>query len=1271
MSTPLPEGPEAAPESALPSPDAPRGFWEKLVAWFLYNKLVVFVLALMLVAGGVYVAPFDWQVGSIERSPIPVDAIPDIGENQQIIFTEWSGRSPKDVEDQITYPLTTALLGISGVRTVRSSSAFGFSMIFVIFDDSVEFYWSRSRVLERLSSLAPGTLPEDVKPTLGPDATALGQIFWYTLEGQDAGGRVVGGWDLDELRSIQDWTVRYALQAVDGVAEVASIGGHVREYQVDIDPEAMRAHGVTINEVAAAVRGSNLDVGARTLEINGAEYIIRSRGFVQSLEDLEAAVVAVRQNTPIRVRDLAHVAYGPALRRGALDDAGAPAVGGVVVARFMENPLSTIHAVGKKIEQIQAGLPRRTLEDGTVSQVTIVPFYDRTGLIHETLETLSTALYQQILITIIVVLIMLRNLRSSLLISSILPLGVLLAFVSMKVTGVDANIMALGGIAIAIGTMVDIAIVFIENMAQHLDAAPRDANRSTVIRRATAEVAPAVMTSVLTTTVSFLPVFGLSATELRLFAPLAFTKTFAMVGALVLCVLILPGAALIILRRRPAPTATQARGWRRIPRSVLRWTHARDWLLVALGALLAFYLLFAGLVVIGLGLFRLARPLLAPRTVARLTSLENVVAVLALALALSANWRPLGPGKGLLLNALFVGVLIGLVLGTFHVFQRYYGALLSVFLRRKLLFLAVPAAIVLFGFTAWLGFDRVFAWVPGPVRTSRPVSALAHALPGFGREFMPPFDEGSFLYMPSTMPHASIGQVLEMLSDMDARIAEIPEVDRVVGKLGRAETAIDPAPISMLETVITYKPEYRVKEDGARVRQWRDHIRRPQDIWNEIIQVAERPGFTSAPLLMPINARIVMLQSGMRAPMGVKVHGPDLESIERFGLALEAILKEVPSLRAEAVFAERVVGKPYLEIDIDREAIGRYGLSIVEVQAVLEVALGGMDLTRSVEGRERYAIRARYMREQRDSVGALRNIFVPTSEGEHIPLGQLASIRYVHGPEMIRSEDTFLTSYVLFDRQPEVAEVSAVEQAQAAIRARIDAGTLTVPDGVSYVFAGSYENQLRSEKRLTLLIPIALLLVFILLYLQFHRVAVSAIIYSSVVVAVSGGFLLIWLYGQTWFLDFSVFGTSMRDLFQVGTVNLSVAVWVGIIALIGIATDDGVVLSTYLKQRFEDAPPRTRDDIHARTLEAGMRRVRPCLMTTATTILALLPVITSRGRGSDIMMPIALPAVGGMAIELVTLFVVPVLFCALEESKLKRQPRPILAEPVVPPREQA
>ena len=1230
------------------------GGWERLIGWFLDNRLVVFILIAMLFLAGIYVSPFDWNTGKIDRDPVPVDAIPDIGENQQIVFTAWGGRSPRDVEDQITFPLTTALLGIPGVRTIRSSSAFGFSTIYVIFEDDIEFYWSRSRVLEKLSSLPPGTTPEGVTPTLGPDATALGQIFWYTLEGHNEKGELVGGWDQDELRSVQDWMVRFSLQGVKGVSEVASVGGFVREYQVDVDPDAMRANGVTLAQVAKAVKGSNLDVGARTIELNQVEFVVRGLGFVKDTADLEQAVIVSRGNTPIRVRDVANVSVGPALRRGALDDAGAPAVGGVVVARFMENPLAVISAVKKQIERIQPGLPKKTLANGEVSQITIVPFYDRTTLIHETLDTLSESLYMEILITVIVVLIMLRNLRSSLLISGLLPLGVLTAFVVMKLTGVDANIMALGGIAIAIGTMVDIGIVFVENMNQHLDELPPDGNRNDAIRRATAEVAPAVMTSVMTTVVSFIPVFGLSSTELRLFAPLAFTKTFAMTGILILAIIILPGAAQIVLRKQPEAIQSSKHGLFRILASIFRKAHIRDWLLMVLGGAMLKVNVPLAIFVTMLGVFRVCRPLLPERFNRIWTLIENYLAVIGVTVALTWMWMPLGPDNGLIINGLFVGALVSVVLGAYRLFEKLYPIILNFFLRHKILFLSIPSALILFGLTVVLGFNTLFGFLPQSVKTNSAVSRIAHAFPGLGREYMPPFDEGSYLYMLTTMPHGSIGAVEEMMSEMDMAVSQIPEVDRVVGKLGRVDSALDPAPVSMLETVITYKPEYRTEKDGTRVRQWRDHIRSPRDIWDEIVKAADRPGITSAPVLMPIGARIVMLQSGMRAPMGIKVQGPNLESIEEFGLALESVLKESPVVRPETVFADRVVGKPYIEIDINREAIGRYGLLITDVQDVLQVALGGKTLTRTVEGRERYPVRVRYMREERDSVEALQRITVSNSQGQDIPLSQLAQIRYVKGPQMIKSEDTFLTSYVLFDKVPDIAEVTAVEQAEALISEKLKSGELHRPEGVTYKFAGTYENQVRSENRLKILVPIALALVFILLYLQFHRVVLSVIIYSGVLVAVSGGFILIWLYAQPWFMDFSVFGESMRSLLRVDVVNLSVAVWVGFIALVGIATDDGVIMSTYLHQRFSKSTHRSIEEVRKLTLEAGMRRVRPCLMTTGTTLLALIPVITSQGKGADIMVPMALPSLGGMSIVLLTLFVVPVLYSATEERRVKK-----------------
>lgn len=1188
----------------------PSSLWERALGFFVDAKLVVFAALALLAFAAVRVAPFEGLDGlGVPRDPVPVDAIPDVGENQQIVFTEWPGRSPRDVDDQITYPLTSALLGVAGVRTVRSSSALGFSTVYVIFDDNVDYYDSRTRVLEKLASLPDDLLPDGASPTLGPDATALGQVYWYTLEGRAPDGRVVGGFDLHELRAIQDWTVRPALASVEGVSEVSSIGGHVREYQVDVDPDALRAYGVRLAQVAEAVRASNLDVGARTLEINRVEYVVRGVGQLEELADLEATVVAEREHTPVRLRDVAHVHLGPALRRGGLDDAGAEVTGGVVVARYRENPRAVIEGVEARLAEIAPGLPRRTLEDGTVSQVTVVPFYDRSELIERTVGTLSTALWQQILITLIVVLVMLRRLRSSFLVAAILPLGVGLALVIMRVVGVDANVMALGGIAIAIGTMVDMGIVLTENVAQGLERAEPGEARAATVKRAAAEVAPAVLTSVLTTVVSFLPVFGLTMAESRLFSPLAYTKTFAMLGALALALAVLPALAHVLLRKR----AEHARPWTR---------YARD--------------------AITLGL------------------------VLALCVALAADWSPMGPSRGLLLNALFVGAIVAGLLAFFRLFELTYPRLLALFLEHKLTFLVAPAAIALLGLCAWLGADRVFAWVPDSVRQSGPIAKLGQSFEGLGREYMPPFDEGAFLYMPTTMPHASVGEVRAQMAALDAAIAQIPEVDRVVGKWGRADSALDPAPISMFETLITYRPEYRTEPDGTRVRQWRDHIRTPRDIWDEVAAVAERPGLTGAPVLMPISTRVVMLQSGMRAPMGLKVRGPDLETIERFGRVLEAELRRVPQLRADTVFAEPLVGKPYLEITIDREAIARFGLGVEAVQRSLRAALGGVTLTHAVHGRERYAVRLRYMHEERDGLEALERVMIDTPGGATVPLGQLAEVAYVRGPQMIRSEDTFLTSYVLFDRRADVAEVDAVEAAEAHLAARIESGELEVPAGVSFAFAGTYEAQQRSEERLGYLVPIALTLVMVLLYLQFRRVSTVLFVYAGVLVAVGGGFLALWLYGQPWFLDVSVLGVSLCDLFAVGPVNLSTAVWVGVIALVGLATDDGVVMSTYLEQRFRE-PAKSVEEVRTRVLEAGQRRVRACLMTTATTLLALLPILTARGAGADVMRPMALPVVGGMSVELITLFVVPVLYAWAQEARTRHAAleRPTLLDHLV------
>ncbi len=744
--------------------------------------------------------------------------------------------------------------------------------------------------------------------------------------------------------------------------------------------------------------------------------------------------------------------------------------------------------------------------------------------------------------------------------------------------------------------------------------------------------------------------FALTAAEGKLFTPLAFTKSFAMVAALILSMIVLPALAHVLITPDENLKVSTFKQLRRM--LIFRW---RDSVLMGLGIVMLKWTLIGGLFVIILGLFRIVQDVLPSHLRKYVRWTENTIAIVTVTILLTADWMPLGVEQGGVVNLVFVIVTIVGLLGVFMIFDYYYRPILRWSLRNKAKALVLPVFVVLFGFTTWLGFDSVFSFLPSSVKASRPLSSVSESLPGFGSEFMPPFDEGSFLYMPTTMPHASLGQALEALQNMDAAIAAIPEVERAVGKLGRAETPLDPAPVSMFETVINYKSEYSVDEDGNRVRQWRDHIRSPQDIWDEITKAAQAPGLTSAPMLMPINTRIIMLQSGMRAPMGIKVKGPTLEAIEAFGLVLEEHLKKVPSIRSETVFADRVVGKPYIEIDIDREAIGRYGLSIRKVQNVIQVALGGRILTRTVEGRERYPVRVRYMREERDSIEALARIFVPSPGGEQIPLEQIATIRYSKGPQVIKSEDTFLTSYVLFDKVGDAAEVGVVEEADMFLKKLIADGVIDVPAGVQYEFAGAYENQTRSEKKLRILVPLAMVIVFLILYMQFRRISTALIIFSGVSLCVAGGFSLIWLYGRPWFLDFEVFGVHMRDLFQVGTINLSVAVWIGFIALLGIATDAGVVMATYLAQRFRAKPPMTVEEVHERAVEAGSRRVRPCLMTTATTALALLPVVSSQGRGADVMVPMALPSIGGMGTILLTLFTVPLLYAWVEEARLRRR----------------
>ncbi|XOV65819.1 MAG: efflux RND transporter permease subunit [Fluviicola sp.] len=1215
----------------------------KFVKFFLDNKVVVWIILLLFITWGLVTSPFDTNIG-IPTDPVTVDAIPDIGENQQIVYTEWAGRSPQDVEDQITYPLTSTLLGIPGVKSVRSNSMFGFSSIYLIFEDDVDFYWSRSRILEKLNSLPNNLLPEEVQPALGPDATALGQIYWYTLEGRDKDGNPTGGWDLQELRTIQDFYVKNALQSSGGVSEVASIGGFVKEYQIDVDPEKMKGFGIDLSQVMKAAKESNLDIGAQTLEINKVEYFVRGLGYVENIQEIEDAVVKVSDNVPIRIKDVAVVHLGPKTRRGILDKSGAPAVGGVVVARYGANPIQVIDNVKAKINEIQDGLPSKTLEDGTESTVTIVPFYDRTKLINETIGTLEEALMLEVLITIIVVILMLLNLKSSILISASLPVAVLMCFIAMKYTGIDANIVALSGIAIAVGTMVDMGIVLTESISTQMSIAPKGQSIKQTVFLATTEVSSAVLTAVATTIVSFLPVFTLEAAEGKLFQPLAFTKSFALIAAIILALTVLPTIATTLF-------------------SFKRSSNLSKYIFNAGLLVLSFVLVFTNYAFIGfigiiVGIGGIVSAYQSDKAteewLRRFDIIKNIVYALLVAWILSKTWMPLGVAKSEFMNLVFVVLIVGILIGGFYLVIHFYSQILRFLIRVRFLFITLLLLLMFAGYSIYRNT---------------------------GQEFMPSLDEGSYLLMPTSMPHAGMEMNEANLRLLDMSVQSIPEVEMVVGKAGRVESSLDPAPMSMYENMISYKSEYKLDEkghkmrfkvddegnylrdkndalipdpDGQYYRQWRDHIHSPDDIWNEIVKATQLPGITSAPKLQPIETRLVMLQTGMRAPMGIKVKGNNLKEIEAFGLELEQHLKRVDGVKKSAVFAERIVGKPYLLIDLNRENIARHGLSIVEVQKQIQAAVGGMVMTSTVEGRERYGIRVRYPMELRNDPDKIEDIYIQTKGNAQVPLGDLVDIKYEQGPQAIKSEDGFLVGYVLFDKEDGYSEVELVNDIQNFLDKKSESGELVIPNGINYQFAGNYQQQVRASKRLGIVIPIALLLIFLILYLQFKSVVTSLFVFSGVFVAFSGGFIMIWLYGQGWFMNFDLFGTNMRQLFQMDVINLSVAVWVGFLALFGIATDDGVLVATFLKNSFKKNNPKSLSEIQDAVVEGGLRRVKPAMMTTATTILALLPVLTSSGKGSDIMLPMAIPSFGGMVLNIITMFTVPVLYYTWKAWQFKR-----------------
>lgn len=1025
---------------------------------FSIRKRVFVVLIFLFVAFG--------SILSIKYAN--VDAIPDIGENQQIVFTEWPGRSPKDVEEQITYPLSISLQGIPGVKNIRGMSAFGFSTIYIIFKDDVDFYWSRSRVLEKLSTIG-STLPNGVQPSLGPDATGLGQIYWYTLENEEDS---LHPKSLSELRSIQDFYVRYLLQGVEGVSEVSSVGGFVKEYQIDVDPRKILAYNLHFTKVIQAIKNSNVDVGAEVVEEGDREMIVRGLGFFKSLSDIENVVVSVKEGTPVRVKDVARVSTGPAFRRGALDKNGVESVGGVVTMRFGENPKKTLEKVRDQIEVVKQGLPRG---------VKLVPFYDRTELIDNTMGTVYSALAQEIVITIFVILAFLLHFKSSVLVSLTLPFGVGISFILMYLLKIDSNVMSLSGMVIAIGSMVDMGIIMTENIYSHL-AEKKNLSakeRIEIIVQAAREVGPAILTAVMTTIITFLPVFGLEGAEGKLFVPLAWAKTLAMAGAVLVAIILVPALSVYFLKGELKPIEKN-----KVSTKILDW------------------------------------------------------------------YKPL---------------------------------LIKVLDNRKT-FIIFPTVLVLLG---------VFSF-----------SKL-------GKEFMPSLNEGDILYMPVTTPDVSMTKARELLAYTDKVLNEHPLVEYAVGKLGRADTALDPAPVAMFETVIKLVP----KEEwpaGKSIYQ----------IMEDLDQALQVPGLVNS-WDFPIQTRIGMISTGIKTQIGVKVFGDDLKTLEEIASKVGKMVEDVEG--ATGVYAEQITGKPYIEFKIDRLAASRYGINTGTVNSILQTAVGGMPIGQFYDGRERYPIRVRYNKEFRNRVDELKKVLVPSPLGHHIPLDQLADIKIVTGPAAIQSENGMLRSLVLLNVQGRDL-IGFVEEAKEKVSKAIE-----LPKGYSIVWAGQYENQVRANQRLLLLIPIALAINLVIIYLGIGSLRNAAIIFSSVPVAAAGGLILLWI----------------------GGFNTSVAVWVGFIALFGIAVDDGVVMMTYLKEAVKKDKPKNWEQLKETILHAGCRRIRPLVMTTTTTIVALLPVMWSTGTGSEVMKPMAIPTIGGMAIELITLFVVPVVFGYFEEKNLE------------------
>ncbi len=1155
---------------------------EHIIEWSLKNKFIVILCTLFVIAGGV-----------LALKSIPVDAIPDLSDVQVIIYTDYPGQAPQVVEDQITYPLTTSMLSVPYAKVVRGYSFFGLSFVYIIFEDGTDLYWARSRVLEYLNFVS-GRLPAGVTPRLGPDATGVGWVYEYVLK--DTSGKH----DLAQLRSIQDWYLRYELTAVPGVAEVASIGGFVKQYQVEVDPNKLLAYNLPLRKVRMAIKNSNADVGGKLVEMGETEFMVRGLGYIKGISDLEQIAVGVDiKGTPILLKNIADIHLGPELRRGILDWNGeGEAAGGIVVMRFGENALEIIKGVKQRLKELEKGLP-----EGVVIEMG----YDRSGLIERAIHTLQTKLIEEISVVGIICIIFLLHFRSAFVALFTLPVGVLMSFLIMVPLGINANIMSLGGLAIAIGVMVDASVVMVENAHKHLERDRGKKSHAQIILEASKEVGPALFYSLLIITVSFLPVFSLQEQSGRMFKPLAFTKTFAMGSSALLAITIIPVLMTFFVREESFDPDTSAKTKRLI------WAAA---------------LAGPALFVCVLWLFGVPLPDWSLTAAVALTTFAVICLIPQKIMPEQTN--PIS-----------------------RFFIRIYRPFINLVLNwRKT---TVLVAIIILGATFF------------------PASKL-------GSEFMPPLNEGDLLYMPTTLPGISITKARELLQQTDKIIKRFPEVSTVHGKIGRAETATDPAPLSMIETTIMLRS--KIEHEMIPVKRffsgWPGWVKQPLTwIWPEIMQgkiihewrkkpidrfFSDWPGFLKPPLVwiwpeeryitidelaedldraiqfpgltnawtMPIKTRIDMLSTGIKTPVGIKLMGPDLDVLSNIGAKIEAVVRDIPGTLS--AYSERVTGGNYLDFDIRRDHIARYGLTINDVQQVIMTAVGGMNVTETVEGLERYPVSLRYNRELRDDIDQLKRVLVPTPTGAQVPLAQLADFSIHKGPAGIKSENARKTAWIYVDLRG-VDVGSYVKNAKEIVDRKID-----MPSGYSMIWSGQFEYMEKARQTLNIILPVTILLIFVLLFFHFKNIAESAIVMASLPFALVGGVWLLYL------LDY----------------NLSVAVVVGFIALAGLAAETGVVMLVYLDEvykRHADAGNMNKvEDLHAAIIEGAVERVRPKLMTVATTLIGLLPVMIGSETGSEVMKRIAAPMVGGLiSSAILTLIIIPAIYDMWKRRELKHR----------------